>query len=181
MDSEQNKLAGRDHCHWRVLSAYCLYYLVTFVCCSVFFLTRRHEGIHDVSRPARSVQISPLHPEGLCQCTCQQNPLLRSKCFVVSVNLLRSSSFSVINTLHLIIELKYVRPCRANFCTAMLLQVFMQKTSSLSTRSSWMRTLKAPTSLPQQTNRKSRGLKMWSIRTSSIRYIRCQATEIKVN
>lgn len=75
MDSEQNNLAGRDHFHWRVLSAYCLYYLVTFVCYSVFFLTRRHEGIHDVSRPARSVQISPLHPEGLCQCTCQQNPL----------------------------------------------------------------------------------------------------------
>lgn len=110
--------------------------ILTFVYYGFSFLTGRHEGFHDVSRPARSVQISPLHPEGLCQCTCKPNPLLRSKCSLASVDLWTSSCIYVINTLHLIIKFKYVHPCRANFCTAILLQAFMRETSSHSTRSS---------------------------------------------
>lgn len=40
----------------------------------------RHERLHDVSWPAWSVQISPVHPEGLCQCKCKQNKLFQSSC-----------------------------------------------------------------------------------------------------
>lgn len=134
----------------------------------LFFFTCRHEGIHDVSRPARSVQIGSLHPEGLRQCTCKQTPrysgnVAKHLCICWTVTVV------VVQLLHLIINVRYVCPCRESFCTASLPQALMQKTSSHSIRGSWLKTLKALTSLQLQTNPKSRGLKMWLIRTSSIR------------
>lgn len=122
-------------------------------------------------RPATSWRITSAYV--------QTKPVMQAKCGLATGNLLTCHICVPViirqewkvrhQKSHLITQLKRARPCRASCCTATLLQERRPKTSSRSTRSSWMRTLKVRTFLQQQTSRKSRGSKMWLIRTSSIR------------